>query len=40
MLELEEIAKLAHVRDLSVAKPNDQEIDPGLLGNLRTVEQH
>lgn len=40
MLELEEIAKLAHVRDLSVAKPNDQEVNPALLGNLRTVEQH
>lgn len=40
MLELKEVAKLAHARDLAVAKPNDQGIDLALLGNLRTVEQH
>lgn len=40
MLELEEIAKLSHARDLSVAMPNDQEINPALLGNLPMVQQH
>jgi hypothetical protein len=39
MLELKEVAKLAYARDLGMAKLNDMELNPALLGNLPPLPQ-